>query len=39
MSLNVLANNMKRVMKIIGTAGLLGAMAAQKTGFRFFKRR
>ena len=28
MSLNVLAYNMKRVMKIIGIAGLLEAMAA-----------
>lgn len=28
MSLNVLAYNMKRVMKLIGTAGLLKAMAA-----------
>jgi len=28
MSLNVPAYNMKRVMKLIGTAGLLKAMAA-----------
>jgi hypothetical protein len=28
MALNVLAYNMKRVMAIIGVAGLLGALAA-----------
>src|SRR5208282_5316471 len=37
MALNVLAYNMKRVMAIIGVAGLLQALAASAEGYRAFK--